>query len=290
MNRIISLLIFCAVFGTAVLAHGAEVTDTALYMKNAGSVIVTENSSALTVTVNDTVTGNAETFHFPYEEGKKVKSTASYSLPWERVRSSKAQWNIITGGFGFGFVNACGSPSGCDVEMGKSFEFTIKNALAVGYSPKGMHDTFQAGIGMVWRNYRMTGDNRFFRMDDGSVAVGPYAPGLVPQGSRLKTFSLSFPVTWSHSFSRHLGFDVSVMLNANLYGSLKTKYRNAENIQTEEFTKVSDMVRKFSVDFMGTFRFCTSAALYIRYSPMKVLKTGAGPGFTPLSTGLLICY
>lgn len=268
-----------------------EQGDTALFVKNAAKVIVSETPDALCVEVLDT-TGSepkTEVFTFPYEEGKKLNSSVFRTLPWKESNSG-SQWDLCAGGLGIGFVNACGAPSGPGPEMGKSFEFTIKEALAVSYSLRNRRDRISAGIGMVWRNYKMTAENRFFITEEGNVGIGPYESALTSGSSQLKTFSLSFPITWHHKLSKNQSFNLSVMLNANTYGSLKTSYKAAGNTKTEEFTKISPLIRKFSVDFMGSVHLFPGFSLYVRYSPMKVLKNGCGPQFSPLSTGLLIWY
>ncbi len=289
MNRY--LLAILAAVAAALYAGAQETADTTLFVENPERVIVTETPEALMVHVLDAEGEQQEMFRFPYEEGKTVKGHALNSLPLGSYSVKGVNWDLTIGGLGFGFVNACNAPAGSGLEMGKSLEFSIRNALAVSMQLPGGRNRFMAGVGMVWRNYKMSTDTRFY-LDraTGSVSIGGYAEGLVPQASRLKTFSLSFPVSWRHTLGKKQALELSVILNANMYGSLKTTYTTPEGIKSEEFSKVSSQLRKFSVDFSLAVQVCPMISLYVRYSPMKVFKSGSGPEFTPLSTGLLIAY
>lgn len=148
---------------------------------------------------------------------------------------------------------------------------------------------FALGVGVDWRNYRMTGERRF-AMRDGTVTLEGYDEGQNPLDSRLKTFSLQFPVSYVHTFNRYAKVGLAVILDANLYGSLKSHYTDAEGTKHETFRKCSSAIRKFSVDFKATVQFCPFVALYCKYSPMDVFKSDRGPEFTPLSAGFTFFY
>jgi hypothetical protein len=117
--------------------------------------------------------------------------------------------------------------------------------------------------------------------------LGTYPEGADIQFSRLKVFSWTLPLLYTHKFSRKLSFKVGPMVNFNTHASLKTCYKlNGEKIkQTDNNIHQS----RVTVDLLAVFR-VSAIGVYVKYSPFKVLNSDFGPDFSGLSTGLTLFY
>ncbi len=138
------------------------------------------------------------------------------------------------------------------------------------------------GIGLNWRTYRMKGDTRLMKNEEGRVVLGPYPEGSKPGYSQVNIFSLSFPLLYQHRFGHGWGFKVGTVFNWNTYGRLETVYE----LDGGEYT--------FKEKGIGQWRWTVDCLLvlknpviplYVRYSPMNVLK-GTDVKFQSLSFGL----
>ncbi len=278
-------------------ASATESVDTLMSVKNASAVLVTESPGKLEVTVRGTADDPdfAETFTNEYAEGVPVKIHQEFIMPWRMKRQTRDHFDLtMLGGVSFGFVDPIGAPASmCDVSMGKSYEISLPELLMVRYH-FGRRHSIGAGAELTWRNYRMTANNRFVKGADGAIGVEPYPDDVDGCFSRLKTFTLGFPVAY-HYFSpiklfgkQRLRFMVAVSLNWNSHGSLRTKWIDADGRECNY--RVNNIgQRKFSTDlsFAVGIRY---AALYVKYSPMDVLSDGRGPSFKTLSTGIRLGF
>lgn len=287
MKKIVSITAMAVI---ACLSANAQqptaVADTVLNVTDA-DVIVSQNDEGLTIDVVESGKQMRHTYDYPYTPGETYVVERTYQSPATFVCCNNI--SLAFSGFSVGFVKAMDAPADMGLEMGKSLELSLDQILSLQWRLPGKHDMLAVGIGLDWRNYRMTGDKCFALSDDGVILSG-FADGEAPVDSRLKTFSLQFPVSYVHTFSRFTKVGVAVILNANTYGSLKSHYTCADGAKRERFSKCSSDIRKFSVDFKATLQFCPVVALYCKWSPMKVFKDGRGPEFTPLSAGFTFFY
>lgn len=130
----------------------------------------------------------------------------------------------------------------------------------------------------------MTNRQRFIKSDDGVVSVADYPEDSDPKFSRIKVFSVNFPLRY-HYYHNDFGFSVGPVLNLNTYGSIKTKYL----LHGGEFKDVSKNIHqtRFTVDFMATI-YLKEISFYVKYSPNNVLETIYGPKFKSLSFGIFL--
>ena len=264
----------------------AQVTpDTVLNVTDA-NLIVSQNEDGLTIDV-ETKDGNLKTFDYPYIAGKTYSVERTYSNPATFFR--RQNFSIGFSGFSVGFVKALSAPEGMMQEMGKSMEFSLDQIISFQWNLPGHKDMLAVGIGVDWKNYRMTGDKRLIRKNR-QVSLEDWGEGETPVDSRLKTFSLQLPFSYVHSFRSFMKFGLSVILDANIYGSLKGHFKSLDGTKHETFQKCTREINKFSVDFKGTIQFCPYLALYCKYSPFKVFREGLGPQFTPITAGFTFFY
>lgn len=229
-------------------------------------------------------------------EGSRIPRQGDDRLSVNIHESLGGSWDAVMRGFMFGFVNAPASQAGMDVEMGKSFEWSVLQLVGVRYSTPTRNTSISFGIGIDWRNYKMsTASARFVSDGYGHVATGPYPEGVNARFSRLKVFSLNFPIL----FEQKLPFRVpgkakfsitgGVVLNYSPHASMLTEWTDTEGNRVEESCN-SIGQRQFSVDLIGILRFCKFAGLYVKYSPQTVLHGSNNLSFHTFSTGLICFY
>lgn len=189
-----------------------------------------------------------------------------------------------TAHLGIGFVSPHNVSTGLDFPFGKSWEIFFTPIVFELYMNKVKGDLISLGVGFDWRNYRMTNDTRFLPAADGSVALGAYPEGAKPQFSRVKVFSLNFPLLYEHKFNRQWGLGIGPVFNLNTYGSIKTRYK--KDGEKHKLMEKNIGQRKFTVDAMFILE-NPIVDLYLKYSPMDVLKDN-DVNFQSLSIGIYL--
>lgn len=196
---------------------------------------------------------------------------------------SKSENFLNIGGLGFGFVNGLNTPQDMNVNMGSSMEIFF-NLFSCGR--KYNHGRHKLGIGMGfnWKNYRMTGYTRFVK-DGAGISLSPYPDNANIDFSRLKIFSITFPLEYKYKFHKDFAISAAAILNWNAYGSLKTKYE-LDNRKIEE---CSEQIKHcpVSIDLRMGLHW-KSLGAYVKYSPCNVIHCEYGPQFNGLSAGVMI--
>lgn len=199
------------------------------------------------------------------------------------------QWDFSAGGIMIGFVSAPGHPATMPIEQGKSVEIGISHLIGERYQVGYFSVTL--GFGFDWRNYKITTPD--YRFSDFGTHIGTeqYPEGVDPVNSRLKIFTLQFPVLLRQEMPfRFLGHRQSltagVSLNYNSHGSMLTRWRDAEGHMIRTSTKHIGQ-RRFSYDIIGAIGLSEDFGIYVRYSPLSVLRGREQPSFHSFSTGLI---
>ena len=100
-------------------------------------------------------------------------SIAGFSKPRRKKSRSEFSTHFVAG-----FNNAVGMPTGADIQPFKSWElWWIVTDWT--YRPWRNNHFLSMGLGLDWRNYRMTDDLRFVK-DNRSVALDTYPAGSSP--------------------------------------------------------------------------------------------------------------
>lgn len=281
------------------------------------SMLLTYSSSALaSISINDTLT---------VEEPRQVKIITNDSLQHIEVLGSKdnpnyryvntiqlvdsnyvstssineKSWDFSIAGFNkpkdssrtlefatrlaFGFNSAPGIPHAADIQPFKSWEIWWIIADWV-YKPWRSNHKFSVGVGVDWRNYRITGNQRFVK-DNNAVSLTSYPTNSSPKFSRIKIFSVNFPLTYEYD-GKYFGFTLGPVINLNTYSSLKTRY-NLDGHKIED-EKSGVRVKPVTIDFMCSVNFNGGPDFYVKYSPCDLMRNGYGPKFKTLSFGILL--
>lgn len=283
---------------TAFAASAGEPVDTVMSVSNPASVSITESPEGMRVTVSgiDGNSGYESSYFQGYPAGARVKARQEtrwypFSLAGNRTRRGKIHhWDLVTGGLGLGMVNSPGAPQAMGLEWEKSFEISWLHILAVRYTSRSLG--VSAGIGVDWRNYKVTTDTRLQPNGQGGVTWGSYPADAQPRNSRLKVFSLQFPILYhQHLPFRISGFQpkivVGPVLNWNSHASLRTKWRDAEGNDMEEYNSGVHQ-RRFTVDLFGALSLNGWANIYCRYSTQTILQGYGSPRFRSFSIGWML--
>ena len=209
-------------------------------------------------------------FHIPLMKSKKVRKNKN---------------KIIMRGLGVGLVSALNAPKGMNVDMSGSFEF-MGPTLEWAYYPGASSTNLSIGVGVNWKNYRMTGKTRFIK-ENGDLVLGSYPEGAKPDFSRIKVFSWTLPLFVNFSLDKNWHMTVGPVVNFNTYASLKTYY-SLEGKSVKELDK--DLRQTpITVDVMAVLNF-RGIGVYAKYSPCKVMNTAYAPDFRGLSAGLTLWW
>lgn len=285
------IIISAILSAMANLSVSGENTDTVTTVIGAERLVITETPQGLkTFITKDSVTTAYEQT-FPAKEVVETRFFSSYGLSLNGGISSKqssVKWEIISGGVGFGFCSAPGAPSAAGIEMGKSFELSWLNILAV-QARNRYGNSFSFGVGINWRNYRTTLANNFV-VNDGQVEIGNYPEGVEPRLSRIKIFSVQFPLL----YRQHLPFGITKermsvtfgpIFNLNSHASVLSAWKT-DDVKSEY--KVNGInIRPFTIDLFASVHFWDFCSLYVRYSPYKAMTGNHPMNFHQFSTGIL---
>lgn len=289
MKRLKTLIFITALasLSTVISAQASEKGDT-LIIENAKKVTVINGDSILKVDI-DGITDDS-TYHYSamiqaVDSNFVSKETLGKDFdfhigPFGKSKTN-CQKNSVVMHFLIGFNRAADGPSGLSTNYGKSFEigFWFEHI----YRPwlNGHH--FSAGVGLEWRNYRMTNRNEFVKAPNGNTSVQPLNPNADPDFSRVKLLNFIFPIQYGYGH-KGWGFAVGPVINLNTRASILTKYTLDGEMHKEKYKNIHPT--KLSVDFMGTI-VTPWLDFFIKYNPCNVLDSEFAPKFQSLSFGIL---
>lgn len=226
---------------------------------------------------------------------REYQSSWDFKIPFtgstQRKKSKNEKdfkFQVQNGGIAFGFVNALNAPAPMDVKMGASYEIMSDHIINFAWYPSRTRRTvcFFIGVGIDWRNYRMTGNTRFLK-EGANLTFAPYPEGADVLFSRLKIFSWTIPIMYNQRLSKDLTFSFGPVVNFNTYGSLKTHYKL--NGRTEKILDKNIHQNPVTVDLMAHLKI-KIIGFYVKYAPCNIVDTEYGPKFNSLSTGITLWY
>ena len=297
MNKLLSIVAGC-LCGTVV----TYASETNLWeMNNDNDTIVIHNPQKVTVISSDSlqrvlIEGSKEDKDYRYEntiqlvDSNYVSNVSVNSDRWDfsfplSSRKDKNYENTITAHFGVGFCQAIGAPEDMDIDMNDSKEL-FWTLAQYNFSPKGTPHTFSIGYTFDWRNYRMTGHQRFMKTTDDRVIIAPYESDEIrKQFSRIHIFSMQIPLSYTVKIAKDFSIGLGPVVSFNLSSSLKTKYK-LDGIKHTEKEK-NARVNPVTIDFKMNLNL-PILNLYFKYSPCDVLKSDYAPKFKSLSVGIYI--
>ncbi len=292
MNRLLSLASLFAAFAAPLAAAPADVAsgDTVV-VNDAREVFIVTTDSTQSITINGTRENHAFTLHreMSAADANFIDSRASevneiyFSILLNR-QSKKNKYSVdIVMDLGLGWNDALAAPAAMDVRTFSSWEIWWIITRASWRPFANSRHSFSAGFGLDWRNYRMTNGTTRFDKQGGTLLLTDYPADSRGKYSRIKVFSLNFPLQY-HFKTRHAGFSVGPVVNLNVHSSVRTKYVYDGHRHREKANDVH--VTPVTVDLMGTVTLFGVTG-YVKYCPMNVLDTQYAPKFKSISFGWL---
>ena len=216
---------------------------------------------------------------------KERSSNWDFNIPFRKQKKYiRRRYNeFVIKDFKRGLSKVTNAPENLNANMASSWEITTPS-LGWAYYPWYSKTSFSIGIACSWRNYRMTGKNRFIK-EGSEITLGKYPEGADIEFSRIKVFSWSIPLMFSYESSNKLGFSLGTIVNLNTHASLKTRYKlDGEKIKLTDNNIHQTPV---TIDFQASIS-CKSVGIYVKYSPCNILDTSYGPKFSALSAGIIL--
>ncbi len=295
MNKLnILILILSLVVGVQFASAQNENPDTLLNVEGPSKIVITENQKGAKFEVTGDSTVDTIVTLFP-EESTVVSKQSSKSESFLKngfiINGTLIEWpyhwDVIVDGLCLGLTNATDMAGEGGLQWSKSLEIGWISCIGVVYKYKA--SGISLGMGFDWRNYKITtSEKRLVANKEKGIEWEKYPEGAKGRNSRLKIFSLQFPLLYRLAIPKtSINLKVGPMMNFNTYASLKSSYEDGAGNKCREFTK-DIQPRRFTVDFFGSISLLSNAVgVYVRYSPMKVMDA-PGLNFRPLTVGLLI--
>lgn len=288
-NIIISTL--CLSFSLSCMAD-MENPDTLLNIDPASKLVITENPAGTFVEV--TAENGAKIFMAAAEYKLSASVKTSQSTLKDIVKiplggdcnvCNSGSWDLSMDGLCIGLSNAVGQTGGGGLQWSKSFEISWLSCFNIKYSFS--RSEISVGLGFDWRNYKSTFDNHWLTTTpNGDVEWGRAPEGCHVKFSRLKVFSLQIPLFYEWKIPKSkLSFKAGPIACFNTYASLKGVYEDELGKKGEFFTKAFSP-RRCTVDLFGSLSYGNGIGIYVRYSPMKVLKDTSPINFHPFTLGI----
>ena len=189
--------------------------------------------------------------------------------------------------FSLGFIGGVNQAEGVHLNMGHSIELELGNIFEA-VTPVGRNGAFIIGMGIGWRNYRMTSPMMFAKQSDGSITVEPYPEGAEPKFSRIHTFGFILPLKYYHKIGRgrQTYFAVGPELYYTPHASLKTRY--STEAEGKQLLKDNNLHFNKVTIGVGAEMVVMGLGFYYKYNPFNVLDTDYGPHFSTMTVGLKV--
>lgn len=299
MKRILITSAIAVAFLSAAQANESDSTivsgtDTVKVITKPDSVTICDTDGHFAINVYGG--NNNPNYRYTYERTAAdscaetiAESEWSFRVPFvdnAKRETRRSMFTFESGGLGIGFDDARDAPQNLNVNMANSAELFIDHVAGVRYRPWRDNFSILVGIGFGWRNYRMTGLNRFVK-DGANLKIEDYPEGAEPKFSRIKLFNFCVPIMLNEDFGKHFSISAGAVVNLNTHASMKTRYYQEGLLITDKTDNIHP--KKITVDFMGVITF-RNVGVYAKYSPMKVLDTTFGPSFKHCSVGAIFCY
>ena len=281
--------ILLAAMMTASIAYASEPNDT-ITVNNAHKVTIVNSDSMLQVEVNGK--DGKPGFHYMATlrntdgnyESSSMGGLFNFSIVNKFGKNKKRQPRYDSNlHVFFGFNGAAGNDDVVNTNMWQGIN--IGTYIDWGVNPWRDGHRFSAGIGLEWKNYRMTSRKQFVKADNGNVTVEPLGENVEPKFSRIKTFSLIFPIMYSYQQS-DWGFSLGPVINCTTHSSIKTRYKVNGEKHKDKYKDLHPSA--VTVDIMGTIITPWLLNFYVKYNPCDILDTEYGPKFHSLSVGFMI--
>ena len=268
-------------------------TDTVKVINDASSVVITRCDSTTRIMVN----GNDKDprYQFTYEvdvaanESRASKPSDRWmpSVPIvdaekNKVKPHKKFSYVYLRDWCIGALIPLDAPQGVD----PSVEYGFNCVAGLAYRPWRRGPEFSIGIGLADRRLSIHNGKMLGKSGD-ALVLEDRPETYTSVKSSINAFGFTVPLMVSQRLVRDFGFSVGAVVNLNTYTTGETKYKVGETEYKENYKNLQQRI--FTVDLMASVGLIGDGAigLYVKYSPMKMFRSGYGPEFNMVSAGLV---
>lgn len=187
-------------------------------------------------------------------------------------------------GFGISFPQDIKAPAYSPMRQAWGLDFSL-GLLNAEYHPWGNSDHVYMKFGLEDKSFKIRGDQRYVKGDDGVLGFDNY-PGT-PKWSALRIFSWNVSAGYYQHVTKDFGFFVEPVLNFNTSSRIKTKWYDADGKLCKDKQKKVGLQNLVTYELMGGVRF-GSIKLYVKYNPCSLIDTTFGPDFNTWSVGIIL--
>lgn len=239
--------------------------------------------------------GTAQDFEVPSTDntpgGWNFNVLSTNLLP-NPCNCGNSEWYPDLTSFYFGFIGGTNQADGVSINMGQSYELGCDNIISAhSYLSKSL--MLSIGLGMNWRNYRMTNRQMFVKHDDGTISLEPYPDGANPKFSRIHTWGFVAPIKLSFRLSKPKRncansnvFSIGPELYFTSCASLKTRYTLDGKKRKSKDSNLH--FNKVTIGLQAECLINGYIGIYCKYNPFPVLDTDYAPKFSSTTVGVKV--
>lgn len=191
------------------------------------------------------------------------------------------RWLVGPGDFGMALLNV--NSDGLDFKAQRSYEVFYN--IYDDYFKLSSFMTFNYGLGFSWKSFAMKKGGMMTKDDEGNILIGEWPEKFEPKVSKLKVFSITFPLVFGVNVYRGVGFSVGPVVNLNASSMIVDKYRLDGKKQKDKYKRAHCNLATVDMMFQLNFR---DVGVYAKYSPMNVMDTDYWPEFKHWAIGLTL--
>lgn len=126
--------------------------------------------------------------------------------------------------------------------------------------------------------------------DNGNISMSQFPEGSSEQSSYMRTVSLSFTLMGRYRIGKQDEIGLGVTWNEQTSNGCyyKTKYKLSDGSSIVDMNEIPVLQNRFSIK--AEYMFDHVGGIYLRYTPMSILKKSKAPNFQQLTLGLQVRF
>lgn len=186
-------------------------------------------------------------------------------------------------GFGITFPNKIDDAAYSPMRQAWGLDFTM-GILNAEYHPWGGKSNIYMKFGLEDKSFKIRGDQRYIKGDDGVLGFAPYDGR--PKWSALRIFSWNLSAGYYQHIDDGFGIFVEPVLNFNTGSRIKTKWYDANDKKVKEKVKFGKQ-NLITYEIMGGINIY-GVKIYAKYNPCNLIDKDFGPDFATWSIGIIL--
>lgn len=258
-------------------------TDTIAVIKDAHSIVITEQGDKTTLVVNGS--GSDNKFYYRYAIEPRVdtvvapKQKIGVDVPFAgNIRNTPSAMRFIKN-----IYVGCNMPVGPGNDLKAGWEIGVGEVLGFGYSPNGGRTTLSAGFGFCYRTLK-TSHGLVFGKEGATLTLAAAPEGCTDSGASIRFWQLQFPFLITQTTGKSFGFNFGVIVNLNVSATAQNRWQQ-EDMTIK--TGVDNLHQRFfTPDLFMSVGIPGTIGGYIKFSPVDAMLHYRGPRMSMLSAGV----